>query len=84
MTNKQVELWLNELRSSYKAKYMTDANEASKAVYMAIEALRKVEEYEKRLEISPYGDDKIDELESAIGFLRARIEELEGKSKNDY
>lgn len=83
MTNKQVELWLNELRSSYKAKYMTDANEASEAVDMAIEALYKVGEYEKRLEISPYGDDKIDELESAIGFLRSRIEELE-RNKNDY
>lgn len=81
MTNKQVELWLNELRSSYKAKYMTDAKEASEAVATAIEALYKVEKYEKRLEISPYGDDKIDELESAIGFLRSRIEELENKFK---
>lgn len=80
MTNKQVELWLNELRSSYKAKYMTDAKEASEAVNIAVEALYNAEKYEKRLEISPYGDDKIDELESAIGFLRSRIEELEGKN----
>lgn len=84
MTTYQAILWLNELRSSYKAKYMSDAKEASEATEMAIETLHKIKEYEKRLEISPYGDDKIDELESCIGFLRTRIEELEGKSKNDY
>ena len=81
MTTYQAILWLIELRSSYKAKYMSDAKEVSEAIEMAIEAIHKVDKYEKRLEISPYGDDKIDELESAIGFLRSRIDELESNFK---
>ena len=39
----------------------------------------KLETTEKRLEISPYGDDKIDELEQAFSFMKFERDELSAK-----
>lgn len=39
----------------------------------------RIAELEARLQISPYGDDKIDELSDACEQLRARVVELERK-----
>lgn len=34
------------------------------------------EQFEKRLQISPFGDDKIDELEEALKFIRISKEQI--------
>lgn len=47
-------------------------------VYLAEKWLKMALKYEKRLEISPYGDDKIDELESALDFIKPQLERKEG------
>lgn len=41
MTIKQIENWLNLLRSEYRAKYNVEAEEANEAVKAAIEALER-------------------------------------------
>lgn len=52
------------------------------AMFYRIQELEEqVKKYEDRLQISPYGDDKVDELESCIGFLRSNIEALEKQHK---
>jgi hypothetical protein len=44
------------------------------------------EKYKKRLQISPFGDDKIDELEQALEFIRFENENLKAKydKLNDF
>lgn len=53
------------------------------------ELRRERDEALNRLQISPFGDDKIDKLESAMAFLRAEIEALtkklhEAESRADF
>jgi hypothetical protein len=54
---------------------------ARQDILEALDALEaetaRADRHEARLEISPYGDDKIDELESAIGFVRNSLESAE-------
>jgi predicted nucleic acid-binding Zn-ribbon protein len=42
---------------------------------------KEVEEYKTRLEISPFGDDKVDELEEACDNLRFQNEKLQEEIK---
>jgi len=49
----------------------------SKEQVSHLDVVRRVQELEDRLQISPYGDDKIDELESCIEHLRHQIQCLE-------
>jgi uncharacterized coiled-coil protein SlyX len=37
---------------------------------------QRIKEFEERLQISPYGDDKIDELEECIGYKDYEIKQL--------
>lgn len=41
MTNEQAIRWINEIRSNYKSKFGTEAEEVSEAVNLAIEALER-------------------------------------------
>lgn len=53
------------------AKFIAHARQDIPYILAALqEAQAKIVKLENRLQISPYGDDKIDELESAIGFMQ--------------
>lgn len=64
----------NDARKAKAQEYCNDINQLT----LERDQLRSaLAEREKRLCIDPGGGDKIDELESSIEFLRARIADLE-------
>ena len=59
---------------------------ATRYMEKAADLENEVKKLQDRLQISPYGDDKIDELEQAIEFIRFDKEQLQTKydTLNDF